>query len=340
MSNAVLEHLTPDFQPLPDIPFTVRGYDGPRPGPSRDDVEAFQALAQLLSTAQCTIQREYQRRPGDCATLLLRAKALNIELGIAIDHIYINDDGKAGLSAQLIAYLLRRAGIDWDVVKNPAFVEMSFFRPVTIITRTGRMQNRRKRIGTTRFDMLEAVTAKIADTHHWRTWPIACMWARCIARASREYFSSITLGMAYTGEELNSGAATGELRTAADPVRGDVDELIQQALSESATPELIKSDIVRRARAAKLLHEHAGGGETLQQRLLTIRAAKVKHCADQAMAVPADRAMTAAGYTSTPAGDAWKQQPVGDGVLPCGCPAAVLLTDQHLQRVCRGVLAG
>lgn len=65
--TAVLDH-----PPLPQLPANVSGYDGPMPA----DVDRFQRMAEFLSTARCAIQPEYQRRPGDRGTLMLRAKAL------------------------------------------------------------------------------------------------------------------------------------------------------------------------------------------------------------------------------------------------------------------------
>ncbi len=339
--TAVLADVQPDPQ-LPRLPAVVKGYDGPMPS----NVAEFMQMAEFLSTARCAIQREYQRRAGDVGTLMLRAKALNIEIGIALDHIYINGSGKAGLSAQLIAYLLRRAGIDWETERSHNHVEMRFFRTITTVSRTGRKQRRREKLGTTRFDMYEAVTAKIADTYHWRTWPIACMWARCIARAGREHFSNITLGMSYTGEELDSGnvAADSAADTSDDTaVPDDVVELVQQALSEDATPALIRSDIMARAKKLKLLGEHAGDGLTLQQRLIQIWGMKVRQERDREMTLPADQAMATAGYTPAepppdrpgPAtDDAWKSLPAGEGKLPCKCSAEALITGKHDLSVC------
>lgn len=339
MSTAVALEPVPDYQPLPQIPAFVRGYDGPPPS----DVAAFKDMAELLAGAVCTIQQEYRRRPSDCGTLMLRAKALNIELGIAIDHIYINQRGRAGQSAQLISFLLRRAGIDWDVRATATYVEMDFFRIQQIVTRTGRTQNRRRKLGKVRYDMHETVAVKLsggrtlADTYHWRTYPIPCMWARCIARAARTLFTGITLGMAYTAEEISLGSTAVDDDSPADeaPVHADVHELVEQAKSADATPELIMSDIMARARKARLLDEHAGDGATLQQMLTRVWDMKIKHRRDQETSIPADLAMAAAGYTARPPGDAWKLMPAGEGDLPCRCPASILTTGgYHVPGVC------
>ena len=341
--TAVLEPV-PAYTPLARLPDIVRGYDGPHMGPSPDAFRAFRETCEFLATARSAIQPEYQRRPADVGMLLLRAKALNIEVGVALDHVYINAGGTAGLSAQLIAFLLRRAGIDWDTTSTSEFVELDFHRYATITTRTGRTQRRKRKLGTVRFDMDEARaavvtrggrTVSLANTYHWRTWPIQCMWARAMSRASRSLFTAITLGMSYTAEEFSDGTgadtAPAALPVEDVPVSAEVEEFIQQALSESATPDLIRSDIM--VRAKKRLDDHAGHGMTLRETLVQIWDMKVATSRDREMTVAADAAMVAAGYTAP---DSWKQRPVGEGELPCGCPATVLITDEHDPEVCTG----
>lgn len=348
MTTAALETFAADIQ-IPQLPAFIGDYDGPLPS----DVDAFKAMAELISEARCTIQPEYRRRPADCAILMLRAKALRIELGVAIDNIYINQRGKSGQSAQLIAYLLRRAGIDWTEQESPTHVEMDFFRVEQVMTRTGRIQNRRRKFGKVRYDLHEAAAVKLsggrtlADTYHWRTFPIPCMWARCIARAARKYFTGITLG-SYTVEEISlRGVATDPDHVSDDadrPINPDVYELVEQARSESATPDLIMSDIMPRATKAQLLEADAGDGLTLQATLVKIWDVKVRHRNDQRRAVPADLAMAVAGYRPPaarppdhPNPDAWRTLPVGEGELPCGCPASIMLAGgQHRKGVCTG----
>lgn len=354
MTAAILGPATADFD-LPRLPAVIGDYDGPSPS----DVKAFREMAEWLAEARSALQPEYQRRSAEIGTLMLRAKSLRIELGIAIDHIFINGRGKAGLSAQLVAYLLRRAGIDWDTVETPDYVEMHFYRTIVTATKRGRRTRRQYIHQPVRFEMIEAVNAKVvrdgrvtslADTYHWRTWPIPCMWARCLTRAARRYFTDICMGMAYLREELTDGtaAATVQDTAAGDntrPVRDDVDEFVQQALSDDATPELIQTDIMVRAKKAKLLEEHAGDDLTLKQMLLTIWDTKVKRRRDQEIAIPADTAQAAA-HNELPAVTAaaeaeasWAALPVGEGTLPCHCPASVLITSVHIEGVCAGVLA-
>lgn len=353
MTAEVLEPVAPEYLDLSPIPARAGGYDGPLPS----DAAGFELMSQKLAGARIAIQPEYQRRPDDCLVLMLRAKALNIPLGIAVDHLYINPRGKAGLSAQLVKYLLRRAGVDWEIDATVDYVEArEIVRKTVTRTPAGRRRTTTKKYKPVRFEMIEAVNARtvvggrsvpLAGTYHWRTWPILCMEARLINRMANRYFSDVTLGMSYTAEEVNDGtaAAAAETTAASDDtstVRPEVVEYVQQALSNDATPELIRSDIMARAKKDKLMGEHAGDGLTLEKTLIEIWDMKVKHRHDQERAIPADRAMAAAGYSGRPPvqpDEAWKALPVGEGELPCGCPASVLITDEHVEGVCRGVLA-
>lgn len=355
MTAVVPRPVTPNRLDLPPIPADPGGYDGPLPS----DTEGFERMSQTLARARVAIQPEYQRHPDDVVVLMLRAKALNIPLGIAVDHLYINPRGRAGLSSQLVRYLLRRAGIEWKLNGTAGFVEaLQITRKTVTRTAGGRRRTTTKKYDPVRFEMIEAVNARtvvggrsvsLAATYHWRTWPIQCMEARLINRMANQHFSDVTLGMSYTAEELNDGtaAAAAETTAASDDtstVRAEVEEYVQQALSNDATPELIQSDIMARAKKDKLLGEHAGDGLTLEKRLVEIWDMKVKHRHDQERAIPADRAMAAAGYTGAPPvqpDEAWKALPAGEGTmpLPCGCPPSVLITDEHVEGVCRDVLA-
>lgn len=321
MSVAVLDPApTEPPAPLPDrnlpaIPATFRGeYDGPT------DTAGRHQEAQLMATARCSLHPLYRRSPGDCLLLLYRAQALDIPVGLAVDHIYINAEiGKAGLTAQLMSYLLLRAGITWTTVRsNRSVVELKFSR--------GR--GRRKRtLGTVKWEIEEAVAARIAHRQHWQDWPEDCLRARCIPRAVRALgLTDVVMGMGYSPEELfdmNAGEAAPEQ---VEQLPDDVAELIGQADDDTATPDLIRADIMVRARKAKLHGFQLPDGQTLQQHLEQVWRHKTAMLeAASADTVISTVAEPAAG--PAPVLDA----PAGEGIYPCGCPAAhIIASGAHL----------
>jgi hypothetical protein len=299
---------------LPPIPTRLGGYDGPTDAAGRHEEAKF------LATARCALHPLYRRSPGDCLLLLYRAQALNIPIGLAVDHIYINTGtGKAGLTAQLMSYLLLRAGITWTTVRsNRQVVELKFYR--------GR--GRRKRaVGTVKWEIDEAVTARIAHRQHWLDWPEECMRARCIPRAVRALgFTDVVMGMSYSPEELFDMRADETAPEQADAVPDDVAELLGQADDDTATPDLIRTDIMVRARKAKLHTFQLADGQTLQQHLEQVWRYKTAMLeAARADAVTRNVAEPAAAPTAV------LDAPAGEGTLPCGCPAEqVIATGSHL----------
>lgn len=294
----------------------IHGSLGLFDGPSSDD--GMERHAVLLATARCSMHPLYRRSPGDCLTLLYRAKALNIPVGVALDHVYINTAiGRAGLSAQLMAALLLRAGITWKTPKlNDQLVEMVFYRG-------------RKKIGSVTWTIREAARAHLTKREHWQLWPVDCLWARAMARGCRRFFSDQVMGMGYTPEELFDMDAAESAPEEVEQVDPAVQDFLDQADSESATSDLIRGDIMARARKAKLLKATLPDGRTLEQALTDVWRAK----AAREAAARADAALSGVSEDKPAAGEipAALTAPAGEGDLPCGCPSAVVLSgDGHL----------
>ncbi len=334
MSVAVLDEPAPPTDRVRAGPIrgTLGGYDGPATD------EGLERHAVLLATARCTTHPLYRRSPGDCLTLLYRARSLNIPVGVALDQVYINTTvGRAGLSAQLMAALLRRAGVDWEaVVETDQLVELWFYWGADSIARLTRWRRthrgrRPEPRGRVTWRIREAATAGLTKREQWRLWPVDCLWARALARGCRRFFSHLVMGMGYTPEEVHdmgAGYAAPEDLDDASQTDPDVQEFLEQANSESATPDLIRSDIIARARKAKL-HKHVlPDRRTLEQALMDIW--RVKTAAQSA--ARADAAL--AGLGDPPADTAPPavfDAPAGEGDLPCRCPAALIIAgNPHL----------
>lgn len=320
-----MSDVTDAAPPVPDhlLPriahHALHGYTGPTTTADRKDE------AELMATARCALHPLYRRSPGDCLTLLYRAEALNIPTGIAIDHIYINTAiGRAGLSAQLMAALLLRAGVRWRALKSSdQVVELRFYRG-------------RKIVGTVSWHIREAVAASLTRREHWRLWANDCLWARAMARGCRRFFSDIVMGLGYTPEEVYDMANADVAPDESEALPPEVQALLIEADADDVTSTTIRNEIIPRARKAKLLRELVGDGRTVEQVLNDAWLAAVgREDAERADAALAHLAVTPADEPPPAVLDA----PAGEGVLPCGCPAATVVSGAgHSEGVCRDAL--
>jgi hypothetical protein len=222
--------------------------------------------------------------------------------------------GKGSISAQLMAGLLRRHGYDFKVTtETDQRVAMTFHKLV---------DGKRRKLGDVTWTILEAIGAGLTWRDLWRHYPTDMLWARCLMRGARRYASEVGTGLAYTREELDdmSGPADGGEVSAA------VQEILEQATTEGTTADQIRNDLVKLAKAKKLLDCDTGDGQTLGYVLGMLWGEARARQADQRTATEVKPAEP-------------ETEPAGEGTLKtCGCPAAdVLATGQHVAGVCRGV---
>lgn len=299
----------------PPLPAGLLRYDGPT------DFHDMERAAQLLATAKTAVHPRYRTRPGDCLTLLFRARALDVPVGVAFDHIYVNDAvGKSGLSAQLMGALLRRAGITWEpVTANTQTVKLVFFRHTT----DARGRRRRHKLGASEWTMIQAKDAGLTRFTHWQMFPEDCLRARALARGCRHLFPDVVMGMGYTPEEVRLAGADGDtLPTDGNPdaIPAEVQEFLDEAATEGTTVDNIRRDIIKRAKRANLLDYGLPDGQTLQQALHAACLLALSRASDEALATPP-------AQSEPTVADA----PAGTGNLPCNCPAEhVIRTGVHL----------
>lgn len=286
----------------PGPAWRVGRYDGPAdPAGRREE-------ARFLATG--IVPPVYRHNPGACHTLLLKAQALDIPESTALENIHWNTAvGKGALSAQLMAALLRRHRYEFKVTtETDERVTMTFYRLV---------DGRRRKLGEATWTMLEAVGAGLAWRDLWRNYPTDMLWARCLMRGARRYASEIGTGLAYTAEELHDMAAPEE----GGEVAAAVLDILEKATSESCTAAHIKDDLVKEAKAKKLLDADTGDGETLGYVLGMLWGEKRAAEVDALQAAEPTPPPPVAGVT---------------GPLECGCPAVqTLRTGKHLDG-CRG----
>lgn len=288
----------------PAADWTPGTYDGPT------DETGRREEARFLATGGTAIAPMFRRNPGACLILLYKAQSLDVPVAVALENLHWSDAlGRGAMTAQLMAGLLKRAGYRFKVTTETSErVEMTFWGP------------NGKRLGATRWTMVDAIAAGVAGHHLWQAFPQDSLWARCLMRGARRYAQDVGTGLAYTHRELAEMDAGAE--PAAEPVSAEVQEYLDEAATEGTTADNIKNDIARRARKAKLLDEPAGDGLTLGQALAQMYgAARAREAdrVDQVDQVDPDRDV----------------RPAGAGDLECGCTAAELAATGEHRPGCR-----
>lgn len=301
------DRLPPEYT-RPEPAWRVGHYDGPVDPAGRREEAKFLAAG--------IVPPVYRHNPGACHSLLLKAQALDIPTDTAKENVHWNlAIGKGALSAQLMAGLLRRHNFEFKVTtETTERVEMVFYQHAA---------GRRRKLGTARWTMLEAIGAGLAWRDLWRHYPTDMLWARCLMRGARRYAQQVGTGLAYTPEELGDMAGPAE----GGPVADAVQDILEKATSESATADIIKTVLVKEAGKKKLLDADTGDGQTLGYVLGMLWGEK------RAAEVDAVQAAAEQAAVDTPPDPG--AVPVGEGVLSCGCPGETLRTGTHQPGVCR-----
>lgn len=163
-------------------------YDGPV------GIAAMKEWADWLSESTM-LPAVFQGRPANIAVAALRAQALNIPFFVGLNEIFVTDDGSVGMTALLTNYLMVRSGCRIVILRSDAEACMlSMTRP-----------DRPGETLLSQWTIHEVVTAGLMgseDTDTWRRYPADGLYARAVARMGRRHAPDLTLGMAYTREEL------------------------------------------------------------------------------------------------------------------------------------------
>jgi hypothetical protein len=263
------------------------------------------AAAQLLAEARTTVHPAYHRRPGDCFALYLRAEALDVPVGLLLDHMYVNMNGTVGLSAWLMTALLQRASITiTPTIYTDQVVQLKF------------SQGRRK-LAVSEYRITTAAKLGLTKQPLWRAVPDRCLYGRALSQACRDHFAGIVLFGLTREEARHAGtdpADPADTDEADEPVSDDVLDLLDRAAD--ATVDDIRRVLIPAAKKQKILTAPAPGGRTLGRAL--------HDAALLALARDADTAdQEAAGQPNEPpVGTADDTISVSAGSLPCGCAAA------------------
>lgn len=191
-------------------------------------------------------------------TVMVKGRELGIGPLQALEQIYVADDGKLAMQADLMRALVLRSGrgtiIPQDVADDHATVQAIRYgiggRPDTVVTLT--------------FGMDDARRAGLGGDS-WRKYPRQLCYARVTSEAVRVLFSDVLAGVVYTPEELGGAMPT---PSTPGPSSGSVPPAVAPPEGPSPIPppvaEVVEPTPETGAAEAPLVHsfkiEQPGGG--------------------------------------------------------------------------------
>lgn len=136
---------------------------------------------------------------GVCA-IVARAKALNICPFQALNTGFYIVSGKIGMSTEMMAALVRRAG--HSVVKDPNST------PECVILHGKRTDN--GDTWTSKFTKEDAITAGLWGGNTWKKYPETMLYNRAMSTLFRQLFPDLSLGAGYVPDEIDEITETGD----------------------------------------------------------------------------------------------------------------------------------
>lgn len=172
--------------------------------------EQFNNVNEQLEYAQMLINSGLVafKKPEQVVLAANLGRALGISFDVAAQNIY-NIQGKPTLSVHLISALARKAGIDWEIIKDAEKEVDEEGNATNIITtiRFYRYNEKLKRVITNElsFTWNDAVRAGYSTKDNWKTKPKNMLRARCLTEGIRFVASDVLMGVFYeTGEMLDA----------------------------------------------------------------------------------------------------------------------------------------
>lgn len=156
-----------------------------------DTLDTFTGMQELAKSIAGTefVPVGLRNRPDAVLASILTGRELGIGPMQALRQIYVTEDGKVGLEAELMLAKMREADIrvDGDVDDERAWVQGT--RPNGEVMRL-------------EFTLEEAQRANLLRKTNWTRYPKDMMWARAVSRLYRRLASDVAAGASHTPEEL------------------------------------------------------------------------------------------------------------------------------------------
>lgn len=244
------------------------GYLAPAPAPSSGALDGAFDVPPTLSErielckflAQANLMPAALRgEPANVLLIMHKAMALQLPLGVALEHLHVID-GKVGHSAELLRVLLRRAGhrLDWPTSSDKEVVgELT-------------LRHDPKHPRRAKFTMADAQRMELVNKKNWRLDPESMLIARCTTRLVSRHCPEVSVALgnlsAIDFEDVDAEPVKASAEVDRDHGEPAVEVLLREAAAASTVDEL--KDIGGRAKDAKLLDAPIEGGGTVQEALL------------------------------------------------------------------------
>lgn len=163
--------------------------------PRPDELAQMREIIGVLDEAGVLDERLRGQAPKALA-LALKGWEMGLPVLQALEGLYIADDGKIAMQADLMRAMVQKSGVG---VVIP--VENTPTGAVVEAVRYG-VAGRPDRTARFSFTLEDAERAGLAHTTSWRRWPGMLCLARATSYACRTVFPDVLAGVSYTPEEL------------------------------------------------------------------------------------------------------------------------------------------
>jgi hypothetical protein len=170
----------------------------------------FNNVAEMMSYAQTLIDSKLVafRKPEEVVLVANLGKALGVSFEVAALNMF-SVQGKPTLSVHLQTALARKAGVDWELIKDAEKVYDDNGKAIDMITtiKFYRFNNALQRVTTNEisYRWSDAVAAGLSTKDNWKTKARQMLRARALADGIRFVASDVLMGVFYeTGEMLDT----------------------------------------------------------------------------------------------------------------------------------------
>lgn len=201
-----------------------------------DDINVMMATAKFLQ-GSLMMPEHLRDDPASMFAVMLKARALNLPMSTAFDHVYVVD-GRTGMSGVLMQSLILRAGYGlFQVDESDTHATVRAERPGIGANQEGYAYvtftiEDAVAAGLVTIDEQGKVRSRSKDTKKakpWELWTKDMLYWRALARAARRYFTDALSGVVYLPDEIG-GEIDAEGRPTHRTITVDMSEDVKAAL--------------------------------------------------------------------------------------------------------------